>query len=55
MIAKVYLETKPPVVTTAVTLPPQYAVHGYQPTSYTMAYDGTTKEYRIAIAGLVVR
>lgn len=55
MIAKAYLETKPSATTTAVKLPTQYAVHGYQPTSYTVSYDGLAKEYRIAISSFVMR
>jgi hypothetical protein len=55
MVAKSYLETKPAGVATLVKLPAQYAARGYQPTSYTVAYDATAKEYRIALSGLVAR
>ena len=55
MIAKSYLETKPAAVVTPVKLPAQYSAHGYQPTSYTVAFDPATKEYRVAISGLVLR
>jgi hypothetical protein len=55
MIAKSYLETKPATVVTPVKLPAQYAVRGYHPTSYTVAYDAGTKEYRVALTGLVSR
>lgn len=55
MIAKSYLETKPAAVVTSVKLPAQYSAHGYQPTSYTVAFDQVTKEYRVAVSGLVLR
>jgi hypothetical protein len=50
MIAKAYLETKPAVVT-PLKLPAKYAATGYQATSYTIAYDAATKEYRVALSG----
>ena len=55
MVAKTYLETKPAPVTTSLKLPAQYATHGYQATSYTVAYDQATKEYRVSLVALVVR
>jgi uncharacterized protein len=55
MVAKSYLEAKPAATVTPVKLPAQYATAGYQPTSYTVAYDAGTKEYRIALSGLVSR
>jgi len=55
MVAKSYLETKPAAVVTPIRLPEKYAAVGYQPTSYTVAYDAATKEYRIALSDLVRR
>jgi len=55
MVSKSYLETKPSAVVTPVKLPTQYSARGYQATSYTVAYDATAKEYRIALSGLVLR
>ena len=55
MIAKSYLETKPAAVVTPVKLPARYATRGYQPTSYTVAYDAAAKEYLVALSGLVQR
>lgn len=55
MVTKAYLETKPAAVVTPVKLPAQYATRGYQATSYTVDYDAGTKEYRIALSGLVQR
>lgn len=40
---------------TALKLSTQYAARGYQPTSYTVAYDAGAEEYRIALSGLVSR
>lgn len=55
MIAKTYLETKPPAVVTPVKLPAQYSARGYQATSYTVGYDATAKEFRVSLSGLVSR
>jgi hypothetical protein len=55
MIAKAYLETKPAAVLTSIKQPAQYSARGYQPTSYSVGYDASAKEYRIAITGLVSR
>ena len=55
MMTKAYLETKPAPLPTPVKLPTQYSVHGYQATSYTVGYDASAKEYRIALSGLVLR
>jgi hypothetical protein len=55
MVTKAYLETKPAAVVTPVNLPAQFATRGYQATSYTVAYDAVAKEYRVALAGLVLR
>jgi len=55
MVAKSYLETKPATVRTSVKLPAQFAARGYQPTAYTVGYDATAKEYRVALSDLVQR
>ena len=55
MLAKAYLETKPVAVVTPAKLPAQYAARGYQPTSYTVNWDASAKEYRVALSGLVLR
>jgi hypothetical protein len=54
MIATAFLATHP-TMTSPVKLPSQYASPGYYPTSYTVAYDATAKEYRIALGGFVSR
>ncbi|MEO5817272.1 MAG: DUF5602 domain-containing protein [Gemmatimonadaceae bacterium] len=55
MLTKAYLESKPAATTTPVKVPAQYAVSGYQPTSYTVSYDANAKEYRVALTGLTPR
>jgi hypothetical protein len=55
MLTKAYLESKPAAIATPVKLPAQYAVSGYQPTSYTVSYDAAAKEYRISLTGLALR
>ncbi|WP_025410101.1 DUF5602 domain-containing protein [Gemmatirosa kalamazoonensis] len=55
MIAKSYLETKPTAVVKPIKLPAQYSVRGYQATTYTVGWDAATKEYRVALFGLVQR
>jgi len=40
---------------TPVKVPAQYAVRGYQATSYTVAWDAGANEYRVALSGLVMR
>ena len=55
MVAKDYLETRPAAVATPLKLPTQYAVRGRQATSYIVGYDAGSKEYRIALSGLVQR
>ena len=55
MVAKSYLETKPATVVTPVKLAAQFALRGYQATSYTIGSDPITKEYRVALSGLVSR
>jgi hypothetical protein len=55
MVTKTFLETKPAGVVIPLKLPTQYAVRGYQATSYTVAWDAGAKEYRVALSGLVMR
>jgi hypothetical protein len=55
MVAKSFLETKPPAKATMLKLPAQYSAQGYQATSYVVGYDAATKEYRVALSGLVLR
>jgi hypothetical protein len=55
MVTKAFLETKPATLVVPVKLPAQYATTGYHPTSYTVSYDATTKEYRVALSGLIRR
>lgn len=54
MVAKAFLETRP-TFTSAIKLPSQYATPGNYPTTYTVAYDAATKEYRVALGGFVRR
>jgi hypothetical protein len=54
MIAKSYLETHP-ALTAAIKVPAQYATPGRYPTSYSVSYDATAKEYRVALGGFVQR
>jgi hypothetical protein len=55
MIAKSLLDSKPASVSKPVKLPQQYSTSGYHATSYSIVYDAATKEYRIALTGLVER
>ena len=51
MITKTYLESKPDV-TVAIKQPRVYPL-GYFPSSYTVRFDPATKEYTVALEGLV--
>ena len=55
MVALSYLGTKPAAVVTPIKLPSQYAARGYQPVSYSVGYDTSAQEYRVALSGLVAR
>jgi hypothetical protein len=55
MLSKAYLESKPAADVKPVKQPGQYALSGYQPTSFTVSFDAVRKEYRIALTGLVLR
>jgi hypothetical protein len=54
MITKAYLESHPNV-TTPIAQPTSWAASGYYPTTYTVKYDPTTKEYRFVLGGLTKR
>ena len=55
MVTKAYLDSKPATTVTDIKLPVQYSASGYQPTSYTIAYDASEKLYRISLTGLTKR
>ena len=54
MVTKAFFETKSNV-TEMLKLPRSYPAHGYYPTKYHVGYDPETKEYVIALEGLVYR
>lgn len=51
MITKAYLETHPNA-TRAIPQPAQWATPGSYPTTWTVAYDATAREFRITLGGL---
>lgn len=57
MITKVHIESLKSapgnLVTAQIKLPASYEKAGYYPTQYTLQWDGTMKEYRISLDGLV--
>ena len=53
MIAKSYLDSKPPLVKRAVKLPQLGSKTGYQATAYSIVFDETKHEYRIALVDFV--
>jgi hypothetical protein len=54
MITKAYFETKPNF-TGKLKLPQAYPVSGYYPTAYSVVYDGSRREFHIALDGLTFR
>lgn len=54
MITKAFFETKPNT-TDALKLPAAYPKSGYYPTSYSVNYDATSKEYTVSLNGLTYR
>jgi hypothetical protein len=54
MVTKAFLETKPDF-RAAIPTPARYAVAGHYPTEYRVYWNEETKEYRVALAGLVER
>lgn len=53
MIAKSYLDSKPALVKRTVKLPQLGSTTGYQATGYSIVYDETKHEYRIALVDFV--
>lgn len=49
MIAKSYLDSKPPLAVRAVPLPQQVSATGYHAKGYSTVYDATKHEYRLAL------
>lgn len=54
MITKAFLETKPDY-STAIVQPQRFATPGLYPTRYSIKYEVSSKEYRIAISSFVQR
>lgn len=54
MITKAYLESKPDV-TEPIKTASRYDPAGMYPSSYTVRYDASSREYRIALSGFVSR
>ena len=54
MVTKAYLETHPNA-TTAIPQPARWNNPGRYPTTYTVAYDAPSKEYRFVLGGLTKR
>jgi len=54
MVTKAFLETKPDV-RAAIATPARYAAPGRYPTEYRVYWNERTKEYRVALSGLVER
>ena len=55
MLARSFLESKPSNVVTTLKLPATFGSRGYQPTSYTVDWNASTKEYRVVLTDLVLR
>jgi hypothetical protein len=55
MFTKAFLESKPAVAVAALKLPSKYSTPGLYPTSYKVGYDSNSKEWVIALSGLVSR
>ena len=53
MITKAYLDSHPANVTRSIPQPAQWSKSGSYPTTYTVNYDATAKEFRITLGGLV--
>jgi hypothetical protein len=54
MMTKAYLESKPNE-TKALKIPAKYPAPGRYPTSYRVAFEATTKEYRVTLLGMQTR
>lgn len=55
MFTKAFLDTKPAVAAASIKLPSKYAVPGLYPTAYKVGFDESSKEFVIALSGLVPR
>ena len=55
MITKAYLESHPVNATKNIPQPAQWSKAGSYPTTYTVNYDATAKEFRITLGGLIKR
>lgn len=55
MITKAYLDSHPANVTKNIPQPAQWAKSGSYPTTYTVNYDASVKEFRITLGGLTKR
>ncbi len=55
MFTTAFFAGKPAVATVSLKLPSRYAQPGSYPTSYKVGFDASTKEYVIALTGLVPR
>ncbi len=54
MVTRAFLETKPEI-TKELKLPECYPISVYYPTSYSISYNSTGKEYTVALEGLTLR
>ncbi len=54
MITKAYLESHPNL-TEQLKLPQAYQKSGYYPTTYTVRYNASTKEYMVTLGNMVKR
>ena len=55
MITKAYLESHPANATRSIPQPAQWTKSGSYPTTYSVNYDATAKEFRITLGGLTKR
>ena len=55
MITKAYLDNHPANVTRDIPQPVQWAKSGSYPTTYSVNYDASAKEFRIMLGGLTKR
>jgi hypothetical protein len=54
MITKAFLESRPNFAQ-PIAQPARFGAAGYYPTRYTITWDGTAQEYRVALSGLTKR
>lgn len=55
MFAKALLDSKTAIATTVLKIPSRYSKAGSYPTSYKLGFDASSKEFVIALTGLVPR